>query len=536
MRNNIAGKSSTMNIVGALAEFSITCPELSSLNDICGDLVNDSRMINKGDIFCAIIGNDQDGRIYIDKAISQGASLIIAECELKNDHGSYEICTNSNNTLVINFYQLNINLFDLAKTYYQSPQGQMTMVGITGTNGKTSTSQLIATMLAANKQRCAVIGTNGAGMVDKLTPIDNTTPGATELHHLFRRFVSENISYVAMEVSSHALSQKRVMADLFDIAVFTNLSRDHLDYHGSMEQYALAKRQLFMAGSKQISVLNYDDEQVKLWLNDWPKNQVVWIYGRDETISKQCLSRPSSVEKSYFVNAQSISHHSQGVSFTLVTHLGDVIINSVLLGDFNIDNLLASICVLLIEGVALNKIASLVNQAKPIAGRMEVFNAKKEQLATTVVDYAHTPDALEKALLACRQHCAGQLFVVFGCGGDRDKGKRALMAQAAEKYADFVVITNDNPRTEDAQLIANDIIEGLTKPDSKQVKVVLDREQAVLDTLATAKQGDIILLAGKGHEDYIIISDGKGGTKKVMYNERELVANFYQKSVTETTS
>jgi UDP-N-acetylmuramoyl-L-alanyl-D-glutamate--2,6-diaminopimelate ligase len=531
MLNNIAGKPSIVNIVGALADFSIVCPDLLNFDETIGDLVNDSRMVDKGDIFCAIIGHDQDGRAYIDKAVSQGAKFVLAECDSEDAHGHYQVLTDSNNTIVISFYQLNANLFNLAKIYYQNPQDKMTMVGITGTNGKTSTSQLVATMLAATEQRCAVIGTNGAGMVENLTPIDNTTPGATELHQLFRQFVTENISHVAMEVSSHALSQKRVTADLFDIAVFTNLSRDHLDYHGSMEQYALAKRQLFTTNTKQISVLNYDDEQSKIWLKEWPKEQVVWLYGRDAFISKQQF-----ISEKYYVSAQKISHHAKGVSFTLVTHLGEVNISSALLGDFNIDNLLAAICILLIEGVALYKITDLVKQVRPIAGRMEAFIAKNAQLATSVVDYAHTPDALEKALLACRQHCTGQLYVVFGCGGDRDKGKRVLMAQAAEEQADFLVITNDNPRTEDAQSIANDILAGLISPNSEKVQVILDRKQAVLSTLGIASQGDIVLLAGKGHEDYIIISDGKGGTKKVLYNERTLVANFYQQSDTGATS
>jgi UDP-N-acetylmuramoyl-L-alanyl-D-glutamate--2,6-diaminopimelate ligase len=556
MLNDTTGTPLTENIISALTRFSITCPELLYLKGTYGDLVNDSRKVKSGDIFCAIIGHDQDGRRYIDKAISQGSKLIIAECESKEEHGKRDVTCGSKSVIVIKFYQLSANLFDLAKCYYQSPQDQMRLIGITGTNGKTSTSQLVATMLGANKQRCAVIGTNGAGMVNQLTPIENTTPGPTELHQFFNQFLADNISHVAMEVSSHALSQKRVSADLFDIAVFTNLSRDHLDYHGSMEEYALAKKQLFAMNSKQVSILNYDDHQSKIWLKEWPVNQAVWLYGREDALlaqqssskrgcSHSALSLPklpqpealkSDLSDSNFVSAQHISHHAKGVSFTLVTHLGDVAINSALLGDFNIDNLLAAICILLIEGVALENIESLVSQVKPIAGRMEAFMTKNGNLPTAVVDYAHTPDALEKALHACRQHCTGQLYVVFGCGGDRDKGKRALMARAAENNADYIMITNDNPRSENAESIANDILKGLIDPKSKKVKVLLDREQAVLATLAKAKQGDIVLLAGKGHEDYIIISDGKGGTRKIMYNERALVANFYQQSEIETTS
>jgi UDP-N-acetylmuramoyl-L-alanyl-D-glutamate--2,6-diaminopimelate ligase len=373
-------------------------------------------------------------------------------------------------------------------------------------------------MLSEKHRPSAVIGTNGAGRLSKLTPITNTTPGATELHQFFHRFVADGLSHVAMEVSSHALCQKRVTAELFDIAVFTNLSRDHLDYHGTMSEYALAKKQLFTGESAQVAVLNYDDEQAKNWLENWPTQQSVWLYGRDDAISV----------KPFYVMAKDIKHHAQGVSFCLLSHLGQTEITSPLLGDFNVDNLLAAICVLLIEGIELSEINDLVEKAQAVAGRMEAFSQSDSSLPTTVVDYAHTPDALEKALQACRQHCHGHLYVVFGCGGDRDKGKRALMAKAAEQHADGIVITNDNPRTEDAQSIANDILTGITTNKRGQVDVILDREQAVLTTLNKAKQGDIVLLAGKGHEGYIIMNDGQGGTKKINYDERALVTDFYQ--------
>ncbi|MBU2894842.1 UDP-N-acetylmuramoyl-L-alanyl-D-glutamate--2,6-diaminopimelate ligase [Colwellia sp. D2M02] len=515
MFNQTTLKPELINIIPALAEFSINSAALTLLDNSYGDLVNDSRTVSEGDIFCAIIGHDQDGRAYISKAINQGAKVVITQCETQAEHGDIYL---EENTPVVKFYQLNEHLFRLAKSYYQSPQNAMTLIGITGTNGKTSTSQLIAGMLMANHKRCAVIGTNGAGMLGALTPINNTTPAATDLHQFFNRFSAMQVSHVAMEVSSHALSQKRASADLFDIAVFTNLSRDHLDYHGTMEEYALAKRQLFSANHKQIAVLNYDDTQSKIWLQNWPETQPVWLYARDNSVT----------QFSYFICAQDISLHIHGVSFTLKTHLGETVINSPLLGYFNIDNLLAAIAVLLIDGTEVNQLNDLVKQLAPIEGRMEAFTNPRSDLPTAVVDYAHTPDALEKALLACREHCTNKLHVVFGCGGDRDKGKRALMAQVAEQYADVIVITNDNPRTEDAQLIANDILAGLSQQDSSNVTVILDREQAVLNTLKIAGEGDIVLLAGKGHEDYIILSDGKGGTQKIMYNERALIANYYQ--------
>ena len=524
-------KPAIQNIIASLSPFGINFPDSFKLNlkGVCGELHNDSRKIVEGDVFCAIIGHDQDGRQYITKAIKQGAKFIIAECESKTEHGEISL---SGAVVTVKFYQLNQHLFSLTKAYYQAPQDDMTIVGITGTNGKTTTSQLLAQMLSYHQKPCAVIGTNGAGSIDNLHPIENTTPGACELHQLLNRFNNENFNYVAMEVSSHALSQKRVHADLFDIALFTNLSRDHLDYHGSMTSYAEAKQQIFTADNNQVAVINFDDEQAKKWLASWDKQQsnqqVLWLYGRENHITNN----------NNFVTATHINRHSQGVSFTLATHLGDVDIISPLLGDFNIDNLLAAISVLLIQGIPLNDIPSLVTQVTAISGRMEATTSKN--LATAVVDYAHTPDALEKALQACRQHCKGELYVVFGCGGDRDKGKRPLMAKAAEKNADYLIVTNDNPRSENAQLIANDIIAGFTHPEAEQITVILEREQAVLNTLNKAKIGDIVLLAGKGHEDYVIVGkhDDNGdiiGTQKLAYNERLIVSKFYQQQADITT-
>jgi UDP-N-acetylmuramoyl-L-alanyl-D-glutamate--2,6-diaminopimelate ligase len=520
-------KPTTQSIINCLTEFSIKLPSSISFSDLSGDIHNDSRAIVEGDIFCAILGYVQDGRKYIQQAIKQGAKLVLAECENSNEHGDIVLATKESEVAIVKFYQLNQHLFTLTKNYYQAPQDNMTLVGITGTNGKTTTSQLLAQMLSFSHKPCAVIGTNGAGNLDKLYPIENTTPGACELHQLLNSFNDEHsvhgkFNYVAMEVSSHALSQKRVQADLFDIAIFTNLSRDHLDYHGSMASYGEAKKQIFTADNKQVAVVNFDDKQAKKWLENWPKQQIVWLYGREASINTY----------KNFVTAQGINRHSHGVSFTLASHLGNIDITSPLLGDFNIDNLLAAISVLLIQGIPLNQLPDLVSQVSAIAGRMEATRA--ENLATAVVDYAHTPDALEKALQACRQHCSGELYVVFGCGGDRDKGKRPLMAQAAEKYADYLIVTNDNPRSEDAQLIANDIVAGFTHPDAEQITIILAREQAVLHTLNKAKAGDIVLLAGKGHEDYVIVAkhDEHGaiiGTQKLIYNERLVVTNFYQK-------
>lgn len=505
-------RPSNQFMVQLLNDFAIKLPANVTLTDSLGNLTNDSRQLKGGDVFCAIIGHALDGRKYITSAITQGASLVLAECTDESEHGCIVF---QKGVAVVSFYQLNKKLFDLASAYYQTPQAKMTMIGITGTNGKTSTSQLLGQILTSCQKPCAIIGTNGSGMVTNLQTIENTTPSATDLVQLFDKFSQQKITHLAMEVSSHALEQGRVNGNTFDIAVFTNLSRDHLDYHGSMADYTAAKRQLFIDNAKQVAVLNGDEPQVKTWLTTWPDTQNnLWLYGHSDYVK-------SSTQ---FVSCHSIVHHSQGVDFILNTHLGDIDIHSPLLGDFNIDNLLAVIAVLLIEGLSLVNIARKITGVNAICGRMEAFSAEKTTAPTAVVDYAHTPDALEKALLACRQHCHGTLYVVFGCGGDRDKGKRKLMAKAAEKYADYLVVTNDNPRTEVPMSIIDDILAGLT-PQAK-FNVIVDREQAVLTTLAKASCDDVVLLAGKGHEDYIIL-----GKEKIDYNERQVVMDFFNNVV-----
>ena len=506
-------KSSPQFMVQLLSEYGIKLPRDFTPADQLADLTNDTRQLNSGDVFCAVIGHVVDGREYITSAINKGASLVLAECTDKNEHGKIVF---QQDIAVVSFYQLNKTLFTLASAYYQAPHAKLTMIGITGTNGKTSTSQLLGQVLTNSHKPCAIIGTNGAGMMGSLQVIENTTPSATDLVQLFNRFVNEKVTHLAMEVSSHALEQGRINGNAFDIAVFTNLSREHLDYHGTMADYAAAKKQLFIQDDKQVAVLNGDVQQVKAWLATWPTNtKNLWLYGRSNLVTNS----------SQFVSCYNIEHHSQGVDFILNTHLGKISINSPLLGDFNIDNLLAVITVLLIEGLSLEDIAQKIIQIKAVSGRMEAFSNQGSSAPVAVVDYAHTPDALEKALQACRKHCHGSLHVVFGCGGDRDKGKRVLMAQAAEKYADHLVITNDNPRTETPMNIINDILAGLTP--QAQYEVIVDREQAVLATLNKANSDDVVLLAGKGHEEYIIINK-----EKIDYNERQIVMSFFADNAT----
>ena len=479
----------------------------------CANLVNDTRAIEAGDVFCAVIGTVRDGRTFIEQAIAENCAMVLQETPNKTEHGklNWLARVGEQSVPVLSYYRLNEQLFSVAKAFYGMPQEKLNIIGITGTNGKTSTSQIIANLLDQCQRDCAVIGTTGAGKLAQLQAIENTTPGATQLQQLLAQFAEQSITDVAMEVSSHALSQKRVTAELFNIAVYTNLSRDHLDYHHTMSAYADAKYAIFSNAVEQVAVLNGDDQQANIWLENWPSTQPFIVYGRNSDIGQY----------SRFVQAQDIRHRADGVSFELCTEQGQCQIDSQLLGDFNVENLLAAIAVLLVENIALDTVAYAVRNLSPIIGRMEAFASAGKP--TAVVDYAHTPDALSSALDACRLHCYGKLWVVFGCGGDRDTGKRALMAEIAERKADQIIITNDNPRTENPEAIAQAIIAGLSTTDNTQK--ILDREQAVLTALTQAGANDLVLCAGKGHEDYIIF-----GNKKHHYDERAVVGSFYAPS------
>ncbi|QOL25907.1 UDP-N-acetylmuramoyl-L-alanyl-D-glutamate--2,6-diaminopimelate ligase [Thalassotalea sp. LPB0316] len=502
------------NISQTLASFGIEATELENIGQT-NALVNDTRVLNENDVFCAVIGSTLDGRQYIDNAIELGAKLVIAECQSQQLHGQVLAKTVAGkSTLVVQFYQLNEQLFELCQHYYQMPQQSLKIVGITGTNGKTSTSQILAQLIDLCQQTsaCAVIGTNGAGVLPTLSPILNTTPGATELMGLLAKFAHQSLSHVAMEVSSHALEQKRVKNDLFDVAVFTNLSRDHLDYHQTMAAYGAAKLAIFSGDEKQTAVVNGDDEFIKEWLSE-ALTQPVIVYGCGIEITQH---------RDYFY-ATNIRCHDAGTRFELHTPTERHQINSPLIGRFNIENLLAAMASAQALGFDLPTIIGAVEKIQPIDGRMELFAQVGKPSA--VVDYAHTPDALEKALVACRAHCQGKLHVVFGCGGDRDKGKRPEMGRVAEQNADCLIITNDNPRTEAPEMIVADILQGLQQPE--KARVVLDRKQAVNTVISHASEGDMVLLAGKGHEDYIII-----GEQKIDYNERQLVSSYYTNSNT----
>jgi UDP-N-acetylmuramoyl-L-alanyl-D-glutamate--2,6-diaminopimelate ligase len=451
-------------------------------DEVIGDMTLDSRAVNNTSLFVAIPGHRLDGREFVGKALASGAVAALCHTDDATLHGHIK---RHDAGVEISVYDLSSQLSALAAQRYPlSPAKKMSIIGVTGTNGKTSVSQLIAQMTQLLGMQAAVMGTLGNGLWGGLHDSGNTTADAITLMRQLNDFEGRGVRVCAMEVSSHGLVQGRVEAVPFEIAVFTNLSRDHLDYHGDMQSYGAAKRGLFEFDCLSHRLLNLDDETGALWHGQMTDEQVLGL-----SIEGHPKAAFSTSDAQY---------HDHGVSATLVWPQGEARIDSPLLGAFNLSNLLAAIAALYLQGQDMQRLLAIVPRLTPVAGRMECFVTAKG--VTLVVDYAHTPDALEQALKALRRHCAGELWCLFGCGGDRDKGKRPLMARAAEAFADRLMITSDNARSEQPADIIADILTGLSRPEAALTQV--DRVQAIQTLVALARPGDIILLAGKGHETY----------------------------------
>jgi len=449
----------------------------------------DSREVKPGYLFIGMPGVAGDGRAFVPNAVDNGAIVLLLEAE-----GSPDVSVE--NVPVLQVQNLRPHLGLILNRFYEFPSSRLKVIGVTGTNGKTTCTQLLGRILDRPNQRCAVIGTLGNGYPGALESATHTTPDVATMHRLLSDFVAQGAQAVCMEVSSHALEQDRVAGINFNIAVFTNLTRDHLDYHGDMESYAAAKARLFTVEGLEAAVINLDDE-----------------FGRE------LASGLTEVEVIGFgitrgdVRAENIQARADGMAMTLLIGDKRYDIRSGIYGDFNVSNLLAVACVLKALKWPDEEIVDALCKSAPVPGRMERFGPAEDG-PVVVVDYAHTPDALRHALAALRPHTQGTLWCVFGCGGDRDRGKRPLMGKVADELADHVVLTDDNPRTESPEQIIREIEQGMHRPH----RVVRPREQAVRETIAEAKVSDLILLAGKGHEDYQEI-----GNERLHYSDRELV-------------
>ncbi|AUG99430.1 UDP-N-acetylmuramoyl-L-alanyl-D-glutamate--2,6-diaminopimelate ligase [Prodigiosinella confusarubida] len=467
------------------------------------EMTLDSRIAAAGDLFVAIVGHKTDGRHYIPQAIAQGVSAIIAEADANSPDGTWR---EIHGVPVIYLSSLNQRLSALAGRFYQQPAEKLKLIGVTGTNGKTTTTQLLAQWSQTLGEHSAVMGTVGNGLLGHVVPTENTTGSAVDVQQVLSQLVEQGATLAAMEVSSHGLVQYRVAALPFAAAVFTNLSRDHLDYHGDMAHYEAAKWSLFADHQVGQAIINADDEVGRRWLSQLPDAVAVTM---ENNLVPGCRGR--------WLKATRVDYHDSGFTVHIASSWGQGAINSRLMGAFNVSNLILALATLLSLGYPLDKLIKTGSTLQPVCGRMEVFHIDGKP--TVVVDYAHTPDALEKALEAARLHCKGKLWCVFGCGGDRDKGKRPLMGGIAEQLADRVIVTDDNPRSEEPQEIVLEILSGLM--DAGRVQVIAGRAEAVTSAVMQASENDVVLVAGKGHEDYQLV-----GNQRLDYSDRITVARL----------
>lgn len=448
----------------------------------------DSRQLQAGDLFFAYPGLGYDGRHFVQEAIAKGAAAVLFEPDMSS------IDLTAVSIPILPIPHLAAQLGPLAARFYNYPSRYLPVVGITGTNGKTSCTHFLADCLQQLQKPCGVIGTLGNGFYGHLQQGQLTTPDAIELQRLLANFRDKQAQAVVMEVSSHRLAQQRLNGTEFSVAAFTNLTRDHLDYHGTMEAYAQAKRSFFDLPGVQQAILNADDPYAQNWLTELAEQLPVYVYS---------LQRPQAAWSHIpHVTVKKVDFSQQGLQAEIDTPWGEVFIeNPFLIGQFNLSNLLLVLTLLKSLHFSLAEISQVISKLKGVKGRLEVFHAPLKPLV--VVDYAHTPDALQHVLRALRPYCKGELYCLFGCGGDRDKGKRPLMAEIAEREADRIILTNDNPRFENPLQILHDIQLGFKQ--SKPVYCEPDRQRAIAYALSTAQPDDIVLVTGKGHEAYQFI-------------------------------
>ena len=449
-------------------------------------LALDSREVIAGNVFIALAGAKQHGLAHVAQAVDKGACVVVFDPA----GGRKQPVEQINNVPMIAVEDLGPKLGDIAARFYGDPSGFMDVIGITGTNGKTSCSHFLSQML----DDCGIVGTLGWGEWGKLSKTLNTTPDALKTQRVLAELLKDKKKIVAMEVSSHGLEQGRVNGVTFKGAVFTNISRDHLDYHGTMEAYLQAKLALLNKPGLAFAVVNLDDFYSEQIIAAVPETVVLWgISVQGKTLAScEC------------VRAENILYKVDGIEFDVCWRGNSLRVNVPLYGDFNNENVLTVLAVMLAMGVSMPEAVKKLKLIKPVAGRMERFGGDGQPLI--FVDYAHTPDALDKVLSSLRKHCGQDLWVVFGCGGNRDKGKRPEMGRIAEQWADHVIITDDNPRFENGQDIVKDILAGcrdvIDRESVSKIEVIQNREQSIQNVIARAAEKDCIVVAGKGHEDY----------------------------------
>lgn len=454
-------------------------------------LTEDSRQVGFGDLFCAYQGDSVDGKQYVPDAVRGGAVAILSDGEIGN--GASELP-------VVMCPELRGELGEIAARFYQHPSAEMDVIAVTGTNGKTSFTQLLAQALGSCGSDTGVIGTMGYGRLDALTDPGLTTPPAIGLQRRLSELQQDGCTAVVLEASSHGLVQGRLNGTDIQIAVMTNVTHDHLDYHGSFDAYVDAKCELFRFSGLRNAVINLDDPSAVRFLDVLSTYVLPVTYGR---ASKEADVRVERLE--YLVS---------GIQLVCTTPKGAVDVTVPLLGSFNAENLLAVIATLIAMNWSTKQIEAALEALQPVAGRMEIII--RARTPTLIIDYAHTPDALAKCLDAVREHFGDRhVTCVFGCGGDRDTAKRPMMGGIAARRADQVVVTSDNPRSEDPERILEDVLRGI--PPGSSIKRFVDRGEAIRDAIAHATDDAVVLVAGKGHEDYQELSAGR-----VAFSDREV--------------
>jgi UDP-N-acetylmuramoyl-L-alanyl-D-glutamate--2,6-diaminopimelate ligase len=459
----------------------------SDSNIEINELVIDSRKVSDGALFCAYKGVQADGRDYLQQAEKNGAAAILYDAQ--------DFDLPDNITIpAFSISNLQARVGTLAHHFFGRACDEMQVFGVTGTNGKTTCCYLLTQALTHLGMQAAMIGTIGVGKLDSLAPADHTTPDPIALHKMLADFKAQGITQVCMEVSSHALHQGRVNGVEFFCALFTNLSHDHLDYHGDMASYGAAKQRLFSSFSSELMVTNASDS-FGASLIEIANSEFIVSYGQGGDVYAD--------EVNLGVDGIEFEFEGNGIDFSASTPL---------IGAVNIPNIEMLVATLLALSTSIEDIQSILASLTPAPGRMELYRVPGK--ASVVVDYAHTPDALEKALLSVKQHCQGELWCVFGCGGDRDQAKRSVMGAVADKGADRLIVTNDNPRSEDPAAIAAQIVTGITVNH----QVILNRAEAIASAISQASLDDWILVAGKGHETTQQI-----GSQLLNFSDREQV-------------
>jgi len=458
-------------------------------------LVQDNRKARSGNLFIAHQGYNTHGLLYAQDAVAKGVSVVLWDGDVENR--SEILDSISNKVLCLHCDDLKNKVGSIASRYYENPSLSLNVIGVTGTDGKTSIAHYLAQCLDSYDVHCGVLGTLGNGFINDLHPTGLTTADALLVQKTLADIQQAGARHVVMEVSSHGLDQGRVNGVAFTTAIFSNMGADHLDYHGTVDNYANAKRRLFYTPGLGAAVINLDDEYGRKLAKEVREHVNVWGFSLSDDISsyEDCAD--------YFVNAKQIQAYERGFHLTVETPKGEGCFDLPLLGRFNVSNALAVLATLLVSQFSLEHAMASLTAVHSVDGRVEIITEKDKP--AVVVDYAHTEQGLSAVCSSMREHFNGNIWCVFGCGGDRDRSKRPLMAKVAEHYADKIIVTTDNPRHEDPQDIINEVMAGFDSTEN--VEAVLDRRQAIDIAITNAQPDDVVLLAGKGHETSQIVGD-----------------------------